>query len=115
LTRRVHDLHVPDLACVQGAHNTRFIKQLIQEIFGDTKLGDETVKSYSKMNHYFLTLTFEDFMIQLETCFQSLKIFTRYKGMASEGYWMAHRIILMQSIRYRPLFATNPLMEVKIK
>jgi hypothetical protein len=59
------------LAYVQGAHNTCFIKQSIQEIFGDTKLGDKTVKLYSKMN-YFLPPSFEDFMTQLLTCFRPL-------------------------------------------
>jgi hypothetical protein len=98
---------------VQGAHNTRFIEQSIREIFGDAKLGDETVKFYSKMN-YFLPPSFEDFMIQLMTCVRSLELFTSYKGIASEGYRTAHRIISVQSIRYRPLFATDPLMGVKI-
>jgi hypothetical protein len=55
-------------AYMQGAHNTRFIEQSIQEIFEDTKLGDKTVKLYSKMN-YFLPPSFIAFMIQLLTCF----------------------------------------------
>jgi hypothetical protein len=83
-------------------------------VFGNAKLGDKTVKFYSKMN-YFLPPSFEDFMIQLSTCYRSLELFTtRYKGIASEGYRTAHQIISMQSIRYCPLFATDPLMGVKI-
>jgi hypothetical protein len=101
------------LAYIQGARNTQFIKQSIRKIFGDAKLEDKTVKFYSKMN-YFLPPSFEDFMIQLPTCYRSLELFTRYKGIASEGYLTAHQIISMQSIQYHPLFATGPLMGVNI-
>jgi hypothetical protein len=70
---------------IKGAYNPRLVKQLIPETFGDNKLSDEVVKFYAKGN-FFLPTTFTDFMIQLETCFKTLELFTSQKGIAAKGY-----------------------------
>jgi hypothetical protein len=98
---------------IQGAYNPRLVEQSIRETFGDNKLSDEVVKFYAKGN-YFLPTTFPDFMIQLETCFKTLELFTARKGIASKGYRLAHRLIQEQSVRYRPLFLSDPTLGIKI-
>jgi hypothetical protein len=63
-------------AYVEGAHSTKFIKQSIREIFGDTQLGKDTVRSYSKLN-FFLPPSYKDLITQLSTCCRALELFTR--------------------------------------
>jgi hypothetical protein len=53
-------------------------------------------------------------MIQLETCYQTLELFTNRKGIASAGYRLAFKIITENKKRYRPLFDTDPSLGVKI-
>jgi hypothetical protein len=98
---------------VQGAYNPRLVEQSIRETFGDAKLSDEIVKFYAKGN-YFLPTTFPDFMIQLETCFRTLELFTSRRGIASKGYRLAFRLIQEQAVRYRPLFRSDPTLGIKI-
>ncbi len=97
----------------QGAYNPRLVEQSIREMFGDNKLSDEVVKFYAKGN-FFLPMTFPDFMIQLETCYRTLELFTSRKGIASKGYRLAHRLIQEQAVRYRPLFLSDPTLGIKI-
>ena len=98
---------------IQGAYNPRLVEQSIRETFGDAKLSDEIVKFYAKGN-YFLPTTFPDFMIQLETCYRTLELFTSRRGIASKGYRLAFRLIQEQAVRYRPLFMSDPTLGIKI-
>ena len=98
---------------IQGAYNPRLVEQSIRETFGDAKLSDKIVKFYAKGN-YFLPTTFPDFMIQLETCYRTLELFTSRRGIASKGYRLAFRLIQEQAVRYRPLFMSDPTLGIKI-
>jgi hypothetical protein len=98
---------------IDGGHNPRLMEQSIRETFGDAKLSEEIVRFYAKGN-YFLPQSFPDFMIQLETCYRTLELFTCRGGVASRGYRLAYRLIHEQSVRYRPLFTTDPTLGIKI-
>jgi hypothetical protein len=98
---------------VEGAHNPRLVEQSIRETFGDAKLSEEIVKFYSKMNFY-IPSSFADFMVQLETCYRTLELFTCRKGIASTGYRLAYNIMSEDTRQYRPLFASDPSLGVKI-
>jgi hypothetical protein len=43
--------------------------------------------------NFCLPASFKDFMIQLETCYRTLELFTNRKGIASAGYRLAFKII----------------------
>jgi hypothetical protein len=60
---------------IKGAYNPKMMEQSIHKSFGDTQLSNKTIKHYAKMN-FFLPATYKDFIIQLETAFKFLKIFT---------------------------------------
>lgn len=98
---------------VEGGHNPKLMEQSIRESFGDNKLSDDTIKYYAKMN-FFLPATYEDFIVQLETAFKFLELFTRRKGIASEGYRKAFRVMSEDKRRYRPLFTVDPTMGIRI-
>jgi hypothetical protein len=98
---------------IAGGHNSKLVEQSIRETFGDVKLMDEEVKYYARMN-FFLPASFEDFMIQLETCYQTLELFTNRKGIASAGYRLAFKIIAENKKWCRPLFDTDLSLGVKI-
>jgi hypothetical protein len=98
---------------IQGAYNPRLVEQSIRETFGDAKLSNKIVKFYAKGN-YFLPTTFPDFMIQLETCYRTLELFTARRGIASTGYRLAFWLIQEQAVRYRPLFLSDPTLGIKI-
>jgi hypothetical protein len=53
-------------------------------------------------------------MIQLKTCYRTLKLFTSRKGIASTGYRLTFKSITENKKRYRPLFDTDPSLGVKI-
>jgi hypothetical protein len=98
---------------IDGGHNPRMMEQSIRETFGDAKLSKESVRFYAKGN-YFLPPSFPDFMIQLETCYKTLELFTCRSGIASRGYRLAYRLIHEQAVRYQPLFVANPTLGIKI-
>jgi hypothetical protein len=100
-------------AYVEGAHNPKMVEPAIRETFGDSKLSEETVKFYAKMN-YHLPANYEDFLFQLAACYKALELFTRQQGIASEGYRRAYRIMSADRRRYRPLFTVDPSMGIKI-
>ena len=54
---------------VEGAHNPRLKEQSIGELFGDSRLSEDTVKYYTKMS-FFLPATYDDFLIQLKTTYK---------------------------------------------
>jgi hypothetical protein len=93
---------------VKGAHNPKMMEQSIHKSFGDTQLSNTTIKHYAKMN-FFLPATYKDFIIQLETTFKFLKIFTQRKGIASSGYRKAFKIMSEDKRRYSPLFTADTL------
>jgi hypothetical protein len=73
------------------------------------------VNYYARMN-FCLPASFEDFMIQLETCYRILELFTNHlKGIASAGYRLAFKIIAENKKQYIPLFDTDPSLGVKIR
>jgi hypothetical protein len=98
---------------VDGAHNPRLVEQQIHETFRDAKLSEEIVKFYAKMNFHIPT-SFADFMVQLETCYQTLELFISQRGIASVGYCLAYKIMSADTRRYRPLFAADPSLGVKV-
>ena len=89
------------------------MEQSICESFGHNKLSEDTVKYYAKMN-FFLPTKYEDFLVQLETTYKFLELFTRRKGIASSGYRKAYRIMSEDKRRYRPLFTVDPSMGIRI-
>jgi hypothetical protein len=70
---------------IQGAYKPRLIKQSVRETFGDNKLSSDVVKFYAKGN-FFLPMTLTDIMIQLQTWYKTLELFTSRKGITSKGY-----------------------------
>jgi hypothetical protein len=88
------------------------VEQSIRETFGDSKLSEETVKFYAKMNNN-LPVNYKDFLFQLSACYKALKLFTRQRGIASEGYRRAHRIMSVDRRRYSPLFTVDPSLGIK--
>jgi hypothetical protein len=92
---------------VEGAHNPRLVEQSIRETFGDAKLSEDIVKFYAKMNFY-IPATFADFMVQLETCYRTLELFTCRKGITSKGYRPAYKIMSEDTRRYPPYSLLTP-------
>jgi hypothetical protein len=84
---------------VEGSPDPKMLEQSTRETFGDAKLNDDTIRFYAKMNFY-LPSSYEDFTIQLKTCYKMLELFTHKHAVASKGYIRAFQIMSDDYRRY---------------
>ena len=104
-------MHHPTEDTVERAPKER--QNQIMAMFGDQEINLETAKHYAEAK-FFIATSVDDFSWQLDTCIQSLDLFTKSRGIAAEGYRELRNTIRDKPHYFREMFRADPLFGIKL-
>jgi hypothetical protein len=85
----------------------------ILAMFGESEINDETAKHYADTKLYIST-NLDDFRRQLDTCIQSIDLFTNTDSIAGDGYRELAKTIRRNPRCFREFFRADPLFGIKL-